>query len=387
MKPRATLAAFLSAATRLLCATLILAIAPHSFGKQLNPSKIVVFGASQESKCSDEQLDPVPTGISECYMFIAPDLPPEYPLWPNLLAEYMGAELANYARAGAWSDTESYPLSPPVMGLKEQVENYLEDQLESGDDIAEAVHLISANVNDPTVNGGMIDELAKDKYIENMKNIVQALEAAGARHIFYMDYRTSGRIALYYYIANTPFVDREGLLGFIDGPPGCTKAESEAKDEDELQGEDRLDCSDDILTPLYKQMSDDTWDAISEISSVVKRAPVAGFLREIEDNMAFYGFQPDLYGFCYRPLGPLFCLKEDVYGFSEINDGEGDGDPTQLVFEDAVHWGPRTYAIFAVIMQDLIRNSLNAKYHKKDKGKAESQSLNFKRAYVRGRLQ
>jgi hypothetical protein len=300
----------------------------------------------------------------------------------------MGAELANYARAGAWSDTESYPLDPPVMGLTEQVKMYLDDQAESGDSIVDAVHLISGSVNDQTVSGGMIDEPAKDKYIENIKSIVQALEEAGARHIFYIDYTASGRIALYYYIANTPFLDREGLLGIIDGPPGCTKAESEAKGEEELQGEERLDCSDKILTPLYKQMSDDTWAAISEISSVVKRAPVAGFIREIEDNMAFYGFQPDLYGFCYRPLGPLFCLKEDVYGFSEITDGEGDGDPTQLVFEDAVHWGPRTYAIFAVIMQDLIRNSLNAKYYKKGKGKGQGEGapFNFKRAYVKGRL-
>ncbi len=132
----------MSAAARLICVSRILAIAPSSFGKQLNPEKIVVFGASQESKCSDDNLNPVPTGINECYMFIAPDRLPEYPLWPNLLAELMGAELATYARAGAWSDTESYPLDPPVMGLTEQVNMYLNDQPESGDDISDAVQYL-----------------------------------------------------------------------------------------------------------------------------------------------------------------------------------------------------------------------------------------------------
>jgi phospholipase/lecithinase/hemolysin len=262
--------------------------------------RVVIFGHSQTS-FFQPSVHPPGTWPTSADQYV------EYRKWPHYLTDLLDGELLNYGFGGAQS-----------VHMNAMVDNYLASgPSPTGDSVA---HFIMIGPNDGYLQGPVINQPILDATKQTIRDMVEKLVAADAKHIYLMDQSYDhARVPATYVIAFGIANQRGEDVGFW------------------------FDFISDLTSGNLANATGQIWDAVSDLQPNVKRISLPDFFPDIEADMAGHGFFPGTYGFCYiRRQVP--CLTNEYSGI-----------PSNLeffVFWDQGHWAPRTHMLFAEAVKE-----------------------------------
>lgn len=278
--------------------------------------RIVVFGHSQTS-FFQPGVHPPDTWPSSSDEYVV------YRKWPHYLADMLDGELLNYGFGGAQS-----------IHMNAMVDNYLAiGPSPTGDSVA---HFIMIGGGDGYLQGPVLNQAILDATKQTIREMVEKLVAADAKHIYLMDQSFElARTPSTYFIANFVASQQPGDVDFW------------------------FDFISNLSGPKLTEASNQIWDAVADLQPNVKRISLPNFFPDIEDNLAGNGFFADSYGFCFISRLPP-CLTNQYSGVPSNLD--------YFVFWDGGHWGPRTHMLFAEAVKEAaqIREYRNGYKFKED---------------------